>query len=181
MKLINWNNLEESMTGVENFEKSASRSPQIASSKGFALIAALLAIIILTAVGTLAFVVTTQDVRISSRVVGEKAAFFAAESGTHWLMGNFDPTNLAGLQGQPPQQVDSTSDKYSVFTVSNLALAPQEPETLPLPGFSTGGMQEWGQERYVARVTGQNTAHGSNVPIDLSLGYGPVEISTAYR
>ena len=168
------------MTGIEHFENPVFRKARIASSGGFALIAALLAIIILTAVGTLAFVVTTQDVRISSRVVGEKKAFFAAEGGTHWLMGNFDPTNLAGLQ-VASKQVDSTNDGTSVFTVSNLNLATSEPETLPLPGFSTGGLQEWGQERYVATVTGQNTAHGSNVPIDLSLGYGPVEISTAYR
>jgi len=168
------------MTGIENFENPVFRKTRTTSTAGFALIAALLAIIILTAVGTLAFVVSTQDIRISGRVVGEKKAFFAAEGGAHWLMGNFDPTNLAGLTVNA-QKVDSTNDPTSVFTVSNLNLATGEPETLPLPGFSTGGMQEWGQQRYVATVTGQNTAHGSNVPINLSLGYGPVEISTAYR
>ena len=168
------------MTGMENYEKPVSRRARIGSSEGFALIAALLAILILTAVGTLAFVVSTQDVRISSRVVGGKKAFFAAEAGTHWLLGNFDPTNLPGLMVSN-QKVDATNDQNSIYTVNNVALPTVEPETLPLPGFSTGGMQEWGQERFVARVTGQNTGYGSNVPIDLSLGYGPVEITTAYR
>jgi Tfp pilus assembly protein PilX len=61
---------------------------------GFALIAALLAIWILTAMGLLIFTVTTQDVRISSRMVGEKKAFFSTEAGVHKLVEVFNPLNL---------------------------------------------------------------------------------------
>ena len=39
---------------------------------GFALIASILALMILLAVGVLVFSVTNQDIRISSRIVGEK-------------------------------------------------------------------------------------------------------------
>ena len=67
---------------------------------GFALIAALLAIWILTAFGLLVFTVTTQDVRISSRVVGEKKAFYATEAGIHSLTQVFNPLNLRRLQRQ---------------------------------------------------------------------------------
>jgi hypothetical protein len=170
------------MTGTKNFDNPVGQRVRIASSNGFALITALLAILVLTAVGTMAFVVTTQDVRISSRSVGEKKAFFAAEGGIHWLLGNFDPSNLANiLANNVNVKVDPTNDPQSVYTINNITLPTQEPETLPLPGFSTGGIQEWGQQRYVARVTGTNTRYSSNVQIDLSLGYGPVEIMTAYR
>ncbi len=147
---------------------------------GFALIAALLAILVLTAVGSLAFVVSTQDVRSSSRSVGEKKAFFAAEGGIHWLLGNFNPADLPSLLVSNVP-VDPTNDPASVYTINNVALPTDEPESLPLPGFSMMGIQHWGQQRYVAAVTGRNTRYASNVPIDLSLGHGPVEVMTTYR
>ena len=66
--------------------------------KGFALITAILAIMILMALGFLAISVTTGDLKITSRVVGEKKALSAAETGIHRLMQNFDPANMAGAQ-----------------------------------------------------------------------------------
>ena len=50
------------------------------AEKGFVLVAALMAVFLLVALGVLVFTVTTQDVRISSRYIGEKKAFSAAES-----------------------------------------------------------------------------------------------------
>ena len=47
--------------------------------RGFALIAALMAAGILTASGISVFTVSTQDVRISSRILGERKALLAAE------------------------------------------------------------------------------------------------------
>jgi len=44
----------------------------IRKEAGFALIAALLTVWILTALGLLIFTVTTQDVRVSSRMVGRR-------------------------------------------------------------------------------------------------------------
>ncbi len=168
------------MASIKSFKKTSRPIRKIASSGGFALIAALMAIFVLTVVGAMAFVVSTKDIRITSRVVGEKKAFFAAEAGIHWLLSNFTPGNLSGLL-QSNVQVDSTNDPQSVYSITQIGIPGQEPETLPLPGFSSGGIQEWGQQRYIATVTGQNTRYASNVQIDLSLGYGPVEIMTAYR
>ncbi len=168
------------MASSKSFDKPVPPSRKIASSGGFALIAALMAILVLTAVGAMAFVVSTKDIRIASRVVGEKKAFFAAEGGIHWLLGNFDPGNLPGLlKSNVP--VDSTNDPESVYSITQVAIPSQEPETLPLPGFSWMGIQHWGQQRYIAAVTGNNTRYRSQVQIDLSLGYGPVEIMTSYR
>ncbi len=163
-----------------SFDKPAIERVKTLSSSGFALIAALLAIMVLTAVGSLAFVVSTQDVRSSSRSVGEKKAFFAAEGGIHWLLGNFNPADLPSLLVSNVP-VDPTNDPASVYTINNVALPTEDPENLPLPGFSMMGIQQWGQERYVAAVTGRNTRYASNVRIDLSLGHGPVEVMTTYR
>ena len=66
--------------------------------KGFALITAILAIMILMALGFLAISVTTGDLKITSRVVGEKKALSAAETGIHRLMQNFDPANMISTQ-----------------------------------------------------------------------------------
>ncbi|MCJ7496360.1 MAG: hypothetical protein MUP68_19320, partial [Deltaproteobacteria bacterium] len=61
---------------------------------GFALIAALMAIWILTAVGILVFTISTQDIRISGRLVGEKKAFSAVETGIHALTLILNPADL---------------------------------------------------------------------------------------
>lgn len=51
------------------------------NNQGFAMIAALMALLMLTAVGTLVFTLSTQDIRVSMRVVSEKKAFNTAQSG----------------------------------------------------------------------------------------------------
>ncbi len=148
--------------------------------KGFALIAALLTIYVLTAVGILVFTVSTQDIRISGRLVGEKKAFAAAEAGVHRLTQILDPANLAG-SALSDQQVDSTNDPDSRYSIGTPARPDSGPSTVPLPGYAIGGGQQWGQERFIARVTGTNTRYSSMVQIDVGVGYGPVEISTLYR
>jgi Tfp pilus assembly protein PilX len=55
------------------------------SESGFVLIAALMGIIILLAVGFLALTITTGDMKIASRLIGERKAFSAAETGVHEL------------------------------------------------------------------------------------------------
>jgi len=150
------------------------------SGEGFALVAALLVILILNAMGLLVFSLSTQDIRISSRMVGEKKAFSSAEAGIHWVTQNFDPDNLAGI---PPDNfaVDPSSDPDSYFTVTSVSRPTQGPEILPLPGYSVAGGQQWGQNRYGTSVTGANSRYNSRVQMDASLGFGPVELTTIYR
>lgn len=148
--------------------------------KGFALIAALLTIWVLTAVGILVFTVSTQDIRISSRLVGEKKAFAAAEAGIHSLTQTLNPANLSG-SSVSNVQVDSSNDPDSKYTIGTPTRPTSGPSVVPLPGYAIGGGQQWGQERFIARVTGTNTRYNSMVQIDVGVGYGPVEISTLYR
>lgn len=147
---------------------------------GFALISSILALFILTALGLLTFTVSTRDVRISSRVVGEKKAFSAAEAGVHYLTSNFSPENLAG-SAVTQVQVDPYTDPDSRFSISAPSRPTFGPATIPIAGYAIGGGQVWGQERFNARVTGINTRYNSMVPVDVGFGFGPVEITTAYR
>ena len=70
--------------------------------RGFALIAALLANLILLAVGIVALNLSTGDIRISMRVVGDKKAVNAAEAGLHWLTVNFDAATYGRWSVRPP-------------------------------------------------------------------------------
>jgi hypothetical protein len=150
------------------------------STGGFALVAAVLVIFILNALGMLVFSLSTQDIRISSRMVGEKKAFSSAEAGIHWVTQIFDPDTFADI---PPDNfaVDLLSDPDSYFSVVSVSRPTQGPEILPLPGYSVAGGQQWGQNRYRTSVAGANSRYNSRVQMEASLGFGPVELTTTYR
>jgi Tfp pilus assembly protein PilX len=151
------------------------------NGKGFALITAILAVMILMALGILALNVSTGDLRISSRLVGEKKALVAAEAGIHRMMQDFDPTTLMASQVGVNYQVDAATDPATRYRISNVGKATSGPETLPLAGYAISGGQQWGQSRFEARVTGEHTNYKTSVPVDVGMGYGPIEISTMYR
>jgi len=69
--------------------------------KGFALIAALLANLILLAVGILAVNLSSGDIRVSMRTVGDKKALNAAETGVHELSRLFDPRRHSTARYSP--------------------------------------------------------------------------------
>ncbi len=159
---------------------------KIRQEPGFALIAALLTIWILTAMGLLVFTVTTQDVRISSRMVGEKKAFFSTEAGVHKLVEVFNPLKLNDTDNYNQDVVvDPANDPQaaSLYRIAapHVPLANEGPAAIALSGYSTGGGQQWGSARYLSTVTGKNKSYLSTVQVDTGVGFGPVEITTAYR
>jgi Tfp pilus assembly protein PilX len=147
---------------------------------GFALIAAMMAILILTGVGILVFMISTQDIRISGRLVGEKKAVSAAEAGAHSLSTTFNPSNLAS-NAVANVPVDSANDPGSQYSIGTPARPASGTALLPMTGYSQSGGQQWGQARYNAPITGANTTYRSNVQVNLGIGYGPVEMTTTYR
>ncbi len=153
---------------------------QLSSEKGFALVTAILACVILFALAMLVIQLSTGDLRVSARTVGDKKAMMAAESGIHRMMQNFDPQNLAA-SAAANVQVDATNDPNSVYTIGTPGNPSSGPTFLPLAGYSIGGGQSWGQRRYVVTVTGQNTSYNTRVDIATGVGYGPIEISTMSR
>ncbi len=144
---------------------------------GFSLVVALLAILILMGLGFLAISVTTSDLQITTRIVGEKKALIAAEAGINMLSHSFTPDTLSAVS----EQVVDSSDPSSIYSISNATRPTSGPDTLPYRGYAIGGGQQWGQMLFNVRVTGENTYYGSQVQLDVGMGYGPIEITTMFR
>lgn len=147
------------------------------SEKGFALVAAIMACLILLALGTLVIALSTQDIRVSVKIVGDKRSLAAAEEGIHSLCQTFDP--------QSPVNVPVTTtrtDGRSNYTINYPATAPTTgPLNLRLPGFDIEGGKVYGDRRYNVSVTGRSTEYNTQVTIGVGLGYGPVEIDPQYH
>jgi len=152
----------------------------LSSEKGFILILAIMACVILFALAMLVINLSTGDLRVSSKNVGEKKALTAAETGIHRMIQNFDPQNLASTAATSVQ-VDASNDPASVYTIGAPATPANGPVFLPMIGYAIGGGQTWGQRCFVVDVEGRNTAYVTQVTIRTGVGYGPVEISTIYK
>lgn len=150
------------------------------SERGFVFVLAILGIAVLLALGTLALTMSGRDVTICSRVVGEKKALSACESGIHSMMLNFNPGNLTGSE-VTDVQVDPATNPASRYTIGLPDRPGGGPGVVPIAGYSIGGGQMWGQTMYQVKVTGTNTAYKSQVQTGLGLGYGPIEITTISR
>jgi len=149
---------------------------------GFALVAALMAIWILTAVGILVFTVSTQDLRVSTRLVGEKKAFAALETGVHVLTRDFKYDDLPASK-KDKQVADAGGDPDSLYTINNpwIPTSTEGPAAIYYTGFSAAGSEAWGRVRYLANVTGFNTRYGSTIQVNAGVGYGPIPISPESR
>ncbi len=152
----------------------------LSSQKGFILVTAIMACVILLALAMLVINLSTGDLRVSSQNVGHKKAMTAAETGIHRMIQNFNPQSLAS-SAATNVQVDSANDPYSVYTIYTPATPSSGPVFLPMTGYSIGGGQTWGQRRFVVNVDGRNTAYNTKMTIQTGVGYGPVEISTMYQ
>ncbi len=152
------------------------------NKEGFALIAALLAILIITAVGVLVFTVTTRDIRVSTRVTGEKKAFSAAEAGVHSLIQNFNPLDSAA-SNKVNVVVDAATDLDTVYSIANTA--PSGAGWVSMTGYTfsygSGSTPPMGNNTFNSEVTGRNTRYESSVQIDAGLGYGPTPFGTQYQ
>ena len=150
------------------------------SQEGFALVTAVIACALLLALGILVIYLSTQDLRTSSRVVGDKKALASVDSGIHNLVLNFNPaTYTTDTFYNQWYQVDATNDPMSRYTVGTPSLLGLPP--LPITGYSLEIGQGWGMTRYSVQVTGQNTNYSSSVQVTAGVGYGPIPTGTLYR
>ena len=116
----------------------------LSSEKGFILIVAIMACVILFALAMLVINLSTGDLRVSSKSVGNKKAMTAAETGIHRMIQNFDPQNPSS-SAVTSVQVDSTNDPASVYTIGTPVPPTGGPVFLPLIGYAIGGGQTWGR------------------------------------
>jgi hypothetical protein len=154
---------------------------RLSSEKGFALVTAIMACAILFALAMLILQLSTGDLRVSSRSVGDKKASIAAETGVQRVLTGFDPENP---QPAVNVAVDTANDPSSIYSFAAPAPPSKDsgiPSFATLAGYSIGGGQSWGQTRYGTTITGQNTVYATSVQVDVGIGYGPVEISTMSR
>lgn len=156
------------------------------NEKGFALIAAIIACLILLAVGMLVINLSTGDLRSSSATVGNKKALAAAESGVHRMIQDFNPdaatwttandytTDCATNPTNPSyiwRQINTGADANTQYAVC-------APTASDLPPLSVPGsaIDEWAMIRYNSSLVGSNTSYNSLTRINIGIGYGPVSM-----
>lgn len=140
---------------------------RLKSQSGFVLIAAIMAVMIIIAVGFFALTVSTQDMRISSRLVGERKAMSAAESGVNEVCRTINPSNLIAISGR---KIDETNDPDAEFD----ATVPRRDENYPsiiIPGSSLSAA--YAGAIFGTRVTGRDGGYGSQASIDVGIAYAP--------
>jgi Tfp pilus assembly protein PilX len=141
------------------------------SQQGFVLIIALMAILILIAIGYFALTIISGDLMISSRLVGERKAFSAAESGAHAILASSMDIPTLLTTTITSTQIDSTNDpsiSYSVSTTSN---------TYKQAPVSPGTCTNCSSFIYNTNITGTDSNYGSSVTI--SIGLAPPSTSSA--
>jgi type II secretory pathway pseudopilin PulG len=152
------------------------------NNHGFTLVAALMTLVLLVAVSTIVFIVTTKNFRIASRIIAEKKAFSGVEAGINQLR-YYSEINGGSIAGYSVTNQSFGTDPYTLYSISDpLSGAPTNyPKKRDMAGYSISGGQTWGQLVTAKTVTGTNTRYQSRVDVDVGVGYGPVDISTLYR
>lgn len=133
--------------------------PVMKSEGGFVLIVALMGIMIILAVGYFALTVSTSDLRIAARLVGERKAFSAAESGVHALCQNLNPKNPVS---QSATSVDSTNDPTAKYSYAKPERSKDAPDVI-VPGYDL--TLSYKGAHFDTIVTGEDTSYGSKVEI----------------
>lgn len=140
------------------------------SQDGFVLIAAVMAVMILIAVGFFALTVSTQDMRVSTRLVGERKAFSAAESGLNEVCRTLNPNSATAIVAQ---KVDPTNDPKTEFD----ATAPIRDENIAemwFPGFEPGNKSAV----FRTEITGRDTSYGSEARLSVGIASTPAPTGT---
>jgi Tfp pilus assembly protein PilX len=142
------------------------------SEKGFILIAAIMAVMIMLAVSFFILTTATQDIRMSSRLVGERKALSAAEAGVQAIYAN--SSSIAALTATNNVNVDSTNDpatSYSYTTPTNT-----NAQTSLAGGCEGCVSYIWGID-----VTGVDSNYGSSVTINIGIAPPPTPGSPIYE
>jgi hypothetical protein len=163
----------------------------INNEKGFALLAAIIACLILLAVGMLAMNMSVGDLISSSVSVGHKKALSATESGINKLLqstpdnwptiagtvvingANVDftdctPANPAYVWNTIDGGIDSNT-KYAVCIPRQSIQAP-----VTVPGYN---ISDWGVFRFDGSVAGKSDSYNSFSRVDAGIGFGPVPMN----
>ncbi|KAF0185814.1 MAG: hypothetical protein FD164_75 [Nitrospirae bacterium] len=173
---------EKEVAAMQECKKKMNAHAYAANERGFALVGALMVLVLLLAVSSIVFFVSTKDMRISTRIAGEKKAFSAAEAGIGELKRFIDnskrgSTDLLATRAlidnftTGSTQVNAANDPAATFTVAALS-DPNIPidACADMPGYDPA---VWGELRTAKTITGENANYQSRVTIDVGIAYGP--------
>lgn len=132
------------------------------SEQGFALVLALIACMILIALGALIMTLSTGDIRTSSQLLGQKRAMIAAEKGVIRLLQQYNFDNIPNAT-QTTLGDDLAADPNSLYTIN----IPNATGTMHPAGFS----MDWQLSTYDVEVTGWHNHYPGNVTIGLGVGH----------
>ena len=149
-------------------------SRRLASQSGFALIVAIIAMMILIALGFFALTVSTQDIRISTRLVCERKAFSAAEAGVSEACRALDPHAPALIDWT---EYDATNNPGVEFWVDKPDRDDDYPQ-INIPGFSL--KHAWAGSVFATEVTGRDTNCNSQTKINVGVAFSPNPSDTQY-
>ena len=126
--------------------------------------------------GIIAINLSTQDLRISMKVVGDKKAMSAAEAATHWLMVNFDPAHPGAVAktNRLSTELAGGLEPRSRVTIAEPTASTVGPLQISLAGYDMSANQ-WVLLRYDTTVTGRSEDYQTSVTLNVGLGYGPVD------
>jgi hypothetical protein len=154
------------------------------NEKGFALLAAIIASLILLAVGMLVINMAVGDLAATSMTVGNRKALAATESAVHRLIQDFNPdgtTWTAANNYTTDCATNPTNPSYiwrsipgGTDTNTRFAVCAPTGSSMPLIPFPGSALGEWGMMRYDVVVVGQNTTYNSQDSVTVGIGYGPV-------
>jgi len=136
------------------------------SEEGFVLVVAIMAIIVMVAVGFFAMTMISGDLVITSRLASERRAFSAAESGVHAILTSLDFDNLASANVSNVRV--SANDPTLVYSARTQATERQ----IFIPGYDLASKARI----HEAVVTGRNTQDGSSVTLSVGVA-GPPAIA----
>ncbi|MDM7987274.1 MAG: pilus assembly PilX N-terminal domain-containing protein [Smithella sp.] len=145
------------------------------SEGGFVLILALIGIMILMAIGYFALTVSTSDMQVASRIIGERKAMSAAEAGVHAVTSNYDSAPTANNTSADNDcddagdwvQVDP-NDPHAFYCVRGSAEVPGLSQACS-GTFSIEGMVSWHCKNYQSIIEGRDTQYDSRVTIAIGV------------
>lgn len=133
-------------------------------------IVALMATIVLIAIGFFALTMISEDLMISSRMVAERKAFSAAEAGAHAIFASIDLDNPYAVNISKPVQIDPINDP----TLAYLAQVINTERQVVFPGenLNTASLI------YEALITGRDKAFKSEAKISIGIAPPPSQGDT---
>jgi Tfp pilus assembly protein PilX len=149
------------------------------SEQGFVLIVALFAMLLIIALGIYALNMSTNDIFVSTRMVGERRAFSASESCWNIFAATYDPSTYDPNSSSAPYSPTIDSNDNDLRCNLTSTTIPSTP--ISLSGYEASGGETWVYLTWQLIVDGYDDRYLGHEQSQSVVGYGPVLGSTEYK